>query len=154
MPNWLKEHAPEWLLPWLEKLLLPHVLVALGVFSCVMFVASAVGVPFFLARLPADYFSRREQQKLGLRPRKLPLWRWLLHGLKNLLGTALIVLGIAMLALPGQGLLTIIVGIIITDFPGKHRLERAIISRPAVFRTINALRRRAGQPPLERGSWA
>jgi hypothetical protein len=154
VPIWLRERVPEWLWPFLNVLLAPHVLVALGVFSCVMFVASAVGVPLFLARLPADYFSKRERHKLGLRDRPEPVWHLILKVLKNVLGALLILLGFAMLALPGQGLLTIIVGIIITDFPGKHRLERAIIARPSVFRGINALRRRAGRPPLERGSWA
>ncbi len=53
-----------------------------------------------------------------------------------------------MLALPGQGLLTIIVGLIFLDFPGKYRLERKIIGNHAIFSGINWIRDKAGKPPL------
>jgi len=56
--------------------------------------------------------------------------------------------GIAMLVLPGQGILAILGGIELMDFPGKYRLERWIVSRPAVLRSVNWLRRRMGRPPL------
>jgi hypothetical protein len=130
--------------------LLQHrgVLVALGVGSVVMFVLSVVGVPFFLARLPADYYSRRERERLGLERTNRPL-RTLLRIGKNALGVLLVVLGIFMLVLPGQGLLTLLVGIMLVDFPGKYRFERRILSSPRVLRLVNALRKRSGKPPLE-----
>jgi hypothetical protein len=53
-----------------------------------------------------------------------------------------------MLLLPGQGLLTILVGILITEFPGKYRLARWIITRRRVLSAINWLRKRAGREPL------
>ena len=130
--------------------LLQHrgVLVALGVGTVVMFVLSIVGVPLFLARLPADYYSRSEQKRFGLEGTNRPL-RTLLRIAKNALGTLLVVLGILMLVLPGQGLLTLLVGIMLIDFPGKYRLERRILSSPRVLRVVNALRKRSGKPPLE-----
>ena len=67
---------------------------------------------------------------------------------KNALGIVLVVAGIAMLVLPGQGILTILAGILLLNFPGRHRFEHWIVSRPPVFRSINWLRRRNGQPPL------
>jgi hypothetical protein len=67
---------------------------------------------------------------------------------KNLLGCLFVVAGLLMLVLPGQGLLSILIGIILLDFPGKYSVERWLISRPPVLHTVNWLRRRAGRPPL------
>ncbi len=67
---------------------------------------------------------------------------------KNLLGYLLIVAGIAMLVLPGQGVLTILLGVILVDLPGKYRFERWIVARPLVLKSINRLRQRAGRDPL------
>ena len=67
---------------------------------------------------------------------------------KNLLGYLLIVVGIAMLLLPGQGVLTMLLGFIMVDLPGKYRFEQWLVARPLVLRSINMLRRRAGREPL------
>lgn len=153
MPEWLKERLPDSVIGPLEWLFHPIGLALISLATVVMFVLSIVGVPWYLARMPADYFSRRERRELQLQaPRPTPL-RWALVIGKNVLGVTLIVVGIAMLVLPGQGLLTIIAGLFLADFPGKRRLERRLIAIKPVFRGINALRRRAGRPPLERGSW-
>ena len=140
--------VPDALRPLHELLQHRGILVALGVGSVVLFVLSVVGVPFFLARLPTDYYSRTEQKRLGLAGTKRPL-RTLLRIAKNALGALLVVLGIFMLVLPGQGLLTLLVGIMLVDFPGKYRFERRILSSPRVLRVVNALRKRSGKPPLE-----
>ena len=68
---------------------------------------------------------------------------------KNGLGVVLLAAGIAMLVLPGQGLLTLVVALILLDFPGKRRLQRRIVYAPRVLAALNALRRRAGREPLE-----
>jgi UPF0716 family protein affecting phage T7 exclusion len=67
---------------------------------------------------------------------------------KNLLGYIFVVAGILMLMLPGQGFLTILIGITLIDFPGKYALERWIVSHGSVLRSINWIRRQAGRPPL------
>ena len=51
--------------------------------------------------------------------------------------------------LPGQGLLTLLIGLMLTDFPGKYRLEKRLIAQPGVLKAVNWLRARAGHPPLE-----
>ena len=130
----------------------PAVLGALAVGSVALFVASLIGVPVFIARMPPDYFSRRERRRLGLsRP---PLSALHLAGriAKNLLGLLLLVAGLVMLLAPGQGLLTIIVALLFLDFPGKRPLQRRIVASPRVLRALNALRRRAGRPPLQRAA--
>ena len=60
----------------------------------------------------------------------------------------LVLMGLAMLVLPGQGVLTLLIGISLLDFPGKRKLEKKIVRAPTVHRAIDAIRRRAGQPPL------
>jgi len=50
---------------------------------------------------------------------------------------------------PGQGILTILLGIIMLDIPGMRPLEARIIQRPAVLGAINKLRARFSKPPLE-----
>ncbi|HVR21647.1 MAG TPA: PGPGW domain-containing protein [Polyangiaceae bacterium] len=126
----------------------PVLLASLAVISLVTFVASLLGVPFFLARLPADYFSRSEKKALGFEPSNRPL-RTLLAVGKNALGALLVVLGVLMLVLPGQGILTLLVGLLLLDFPGKRRLERRLVGTPRVLRVVNALRKRWNRPPLE-----
>ncbi len=75
---------------------------------------------------------------------------WLWFVLRNLIGVALILLGAALSipGVPGQGLLTMLVGVILVDFPGRRRLERWLIARPGVLVTLNRLRARWGKPPL------
>ena len=68
--------------------------------------------------------------------------------LKNLLGVLLLFAGFLMLFLPGQGILTMLIGVSLTDFPGKRTLERKLVGQPAVLRTINKLREKFNRPPL------
>ena len=67
---------------------------------------------------------------------------------KNAIGIVLILVGFAMLILPGQGLLTILFGIALTNFPGKFRLERRIVNIPSVRGALDRIRSAAGRPPL------
>jgi len=62
----------------------------------------------------------------------------------------LILLGLflSLPGVPGQGILTILIGVMLLNFPGKRRLERWLVSRPRVLPVINGLRARFGKPPL------
>jgi hypothetical protein len=64
------------------------------------------------------------------------------------LGILLVLAGIMMLVLPGQGILAMLIGIGLMDFPGKFRLERWFARQPAVFKSLNWIRTRAGHAPL------
>jgi hypothetical protein len=103
-----------------------------------------------LARLPADYFSNPARRKARSYLLAFPSWlRPLIPLLKNAIGLLLVLLGLAMLVLPGQGLLTLLAGVMLMNFPGKFRCELWLVKRKQVSASINWLRRRAGQPPLE-----
>ncbi len=117
-------------------------------FSVLVLLATLVTVPWVVARLPADYFTRPTRspwRNLGAEP-----WYALLLGLvKNLVGAVLLVLGVLMLFTPGQGLLTLLVGLLLMNFPGKYRLERLLVGRPGVLAALNWLRQRKGTEPFE-----
>jgi hypothetical protein len=70
---------------------------------------------------------------------------------KNVLGLALVGLGLllSLPGVPGQGILTVLIGLILLDFPGKRALERRLVTRPAVLHAINRLRARFNRPPME-----
>ena len=107
-------------------------------FSVLAVVASIVLVPRFLAKLPPNYLQKGEEPK-----HSLPL-----RILRNVLGALLVALGVAMLVLPGQGLLTLLVGLLLVDFPGKHELVRRLMSKPKVLSLVNKLRSHHGAGPL------
>ncbi|MBU1208544.1 MAG: PGPGW domain-containing protein [Proteobacteria bacterium] len=115
--------------------------------SIMTFLAFLIVVPLLAVRIPSDYFAHgRLHRKLWA---DLPIMvRMVLLVGKNLFGCVFIVAGIIMIVLPGQGILTIVIGIMLLDFPGKYRLVRWIVARRQVLRTINWLRRRAGRTPL------
>lgn len=118
-----------------------------GAFALVLTLASLIAVPLLVALMPADAFA--EQDAPGSRfARSHPLVRLALRVLRNLLGGILVLLGLAMLVLPGQGLLTILAGLLLLDYRGKRRLELALVRRPRIFRALNWIRRCLRRPPL------
>jgi hypothetical protein len=68
--------------------------------------------------------------------------------IKNVLGVVLLLAGLAMLVLPGQGIITILVAMSLLNFPGKRSLELRIIRQGPVLQAINWIRARAKRPPL------
>jgi hypothetical protein len=117
----------------------------LGGASLLMFVGSLIAVPLVLVRLPKDYL-RREHKLVREWPRCLSLT---FVALKNTFGVLFILSGLAMLILPGQGLLTMFIGLVMLDFPRKRLLVRHILSYKRFLRVINRLRARFGKPELE-----
>src|SRR6185295_5414337 len=114
----------------------------------VTFAISLAIVSFIMVKIPAEYF--RKDTPRDLWSDKPPVVRFLGVFVKNLLGLLLVALGIVMSipGVPGQGILTILLGIMLLDFPGKRDLEYRLVSRPRVFNTINKLRHRFGKDSL------
>jgi hypothetical protein len=119
--------------------------VVLGI-SLGMLIVGALAAPILIVRMPADYFVRHPG---GERESKAGITHLVVRVLKNSLGILLVLAGLAMLVLPGQGILTILIGISLLDFPGKRRLEQRLLRVHAVERVVQAIRRRAGRPPLQ-----
>ncbi len=110
-----------------------------GVFLLTFTISLAV-VGALIVLLPARFFLDSHDRQLWVD--RHPAVRWLGVFAKNLLGVLLILvgLGLSLPGIPGQGLLTILMGVILLDFPGKRRLERTIVGRPRVSKTVNRLR--------------
>jgi hypothetical protein len=106
-------------------------------------------VSFILVKIPANHFSKNRRTKFWSGPHPM------LHAAgvvgKNIGGLLLVALGIVLSlpGVPGQGLLTVLLGVMLLDFPGKHRLEQKLLSRPSIVNAINKLRDRFGKKPLE-----
>jgi uncharacterized membrane protein (UPF0136 family) len=149
MPTWLRELLPGGVAQLLAPFFSPTALVVLSVASVAMFLASLVGVPWFLQRIPHDYFTRRDTLPIGGAPGRHPAARAALLIARNVFGVVLFVAGLIMLVLPGQGLIAIFVSMFFIDFPRKRRLQRRVVGSPRVLAAINHLRRRFGEPPLE-----
>ena len=49
---------------------------------------------------------------------------------------------------PGQGVLTMLIGISMLDFPGKREVEAKLIGQPTVLSVINSMRQKFNKPPL------
>lgn len=125
----------------------PHLVAWLSLGSIAIFFISLATLPWLVAQIPEDYFHTRQRVRkpsTGIRRIISPIWRLF----KNVLGWTLLVGGFLMLFLPGQGLLTLLVGAMLCNYPGKFRLERKIVSRPKVLGSLNWLRGRAKKPPL------
>jgi hypothetical protein len=131
---------------WTKEHLMP-ILVITSIGSLVMVVISLLALPWFIARLPVDYFARVSRPELRENDlRAHPVRRIV----KNVVGLVLAIAGFAMLFLPGQGLLTILIALTLLEFPGKARLEARIVENDTVFSALNWLRRKAHKEPFFR----
>lgn len=141
MIDWLTQMIHGWGLTW------GQVLFGVGV-SVVTFVVSLAVVTLVLVKLPANYFHSSHDREFLVH--RHPVLRAVGIFAKNLLGLVLVGAGIVMSlpGVPGQGVLTILLGIMLLDFPGKRALESRIVGRPRVNSAVNALRARFDKPPL------
>jgi len=115
----------------------------------VTFIVNLAIVTFILVKLPTDYFKKNRKTKFWAGPRPA------VHAAKvigkNLLGVLLIAVGIVLSlpGVPGQGLLTVLLGVMLVDFPGKRTVEQKLLKRPSITNGITRLRKKFGKPPLE-----
>ena len=132
--EWLMAH--QYLLGWI------------GVISFLVFSLSLLSLPWLVAMIPEDYFLSQKRKRAILKNEVFGTWI-VIFILKNSIGLLLITGGVLMLFLPGQGVLTIIAGLIMTDYPGKFELERRIVSNKKILEKLNWLRNKANQPSLK-----
>lgn len=125
----------------------PAVLGWVSALSALTFIGSLIAVPIIVTRIRADYFEDPYRHEPGLQ-RGHPAVYVTVRVLKNLLAVILVAGGVLMLVLPGQGLLTILIGVGVSDFPGKFRLERRLVALPGILAGINWIRRKAHVEPL------
>lgn len=124
----------------------PQLLIGLAVSSIFMFVGTLIAIPIILVRLPANYFDVRIPRPWM--ENHHPVLRVTGHLVKNVVGLVFLLAGLAMLVLPGQGILTILIGLSLVEFPGKRRLEAKLVGQATVLSTINKMRAKFNKPPL------
>jgi archaellum biogenesis protein FlaJ (TadC family) len=115
--------------------------------SALTFIATLIFIPLIIIRIPSDYFEH--EQAPSSKKMEIPKFLHLSFLiLKNILGLILFIGGFIMLFIPGQGILSMIIGISLTNFPGKRTLERHIIANKKIFALINKIRKNSGVSPL------
>lgn len=124
-----------------------QIFIWLGIISLLTFVISLLALPWLVARIPEDYFLHSKRRPAPFK-QSHPLARLILLICKNILGAALITGGIIMLFIPGQGLLTIAMGLLLMDYPGKFQVEQRMVQNENVLNGLNWLRARAKTEPL------
>ncbi len=132
MEQWLSKETVTW--------------ISIG--SGVALILGAIAVPWIVVRLPTDAFAT--PRRSGWLDQQSATVRVPLRVLKNVVALALVLLGVAMLVLPGQGVLAILLGVMLGDFPGKLRLQQWILARPKVMNSLNWVRSKFKKPPLEK----
>ena len=137
----------EWLQHLWASLTLKGILIGVGLFA-VSLVISFLAIGIVMVKIPRNYFSSHYER--DFMPDSPWLVRWGATILKNVLGLALVLIGIVLSlpGIPGQGILTILLGLIMLDIPGKRPLEARIIKRPTILGAVNRLRARYDKPAL------
>jgi hypothetical protein len=121
------------------------VLLALAVWLGATLVTLGLAAAIVL-RLPPTYFVDD-----GAHGERGGAWRTPRGLVRNALGVVLVIVGLALSlpGIPGQGLLTVLIGLMLVDFPGRRRLEKSLARRPAVLAAANGIRARFDRPPLD-----
>src|ERR1700716_2753108 len=93
------------------------------VFFVITFGASLAVISFILVKIPPTYFQESHPRNFWVDRHPSVRWAGLIG--KNALGIMLVLLGILMSipGVPGQGILTILLGSMLIDLPHKRRLE-------------------------------
>jgi len=138
----------DWLARFWASLTWNDILLFVGLFAASL-AFSFVSIAVVMVKIPKNYFSSHYTQ--DFLPNSPWLVRWGAVVAKNVFGLFLVLLGIVLSlpGVPGQGILTILLGLIMLDIPGKRPLEARIIKRPTILAAVNDLRARYNKPPLE-----
>ena len=118
----------------------------LGTFSLIIFIFSLLSLKWLVSFIPYDYFTNNSPSKL--KSEFFLIWIMLMI-VKNIIGYILIVGGILMLVLPGQGLFTILIGLMLSNYPGKFYIEKRFIAIPSILKMINWLRKKTNTPKIK-----
>lgn len=107
----------------------------------------ATVTPWLIVRMPEDFFSNPQRHNwLDRKPASI---RVPIRILKNLLAIVLVIVGVIMFLTPASGLFPILLGIVLADVPGKLKLQRWILCRKTIRKSMNWLRRKFHRRPVQ-----
>jgi hypothetical protein len=140
MFEWLKVNV-------VSRLTGAGLLYGLVIFIATFVITSAIAA-LIIVKLPEDYFHPSNEREFWVE--RHPVLRWAGLILKNIAGVLLVLVGIVMSlpGVPGPGVMTILLGVMLLDFPGKRALELKLVRRQQVRRALDRVRKRFNQPPL------
>ena len=128
------------------------------VLTTVASIAYFVLVSYIITQMDKRYFIRKitlnktSSSSMLINSAHINGWdssvSYLLKFIKIIGGIVLLICGIAMLVLPGQGLLTILIGLSLLPFPGKNKLEQNLLARKSVQSSLNWIRIKANKEPF------
>jgi hypothetical protein len=122
----------------------------LGSLSLFILIISVFMMVLIISFLPEDYFKSENRNLISsVQNSRYPLLKLLVLITKNFFGVLLLLSGILMLVLPGQGILTIITALVFIDYPGKYKFERKLLRQKGVINSINWIRSRLSKPSLK-----
>ena len=122
----------------------------LGSLSIFILIISVFMMVLIISFLPEDYFKSENRNLISsVQNSRYPLLKLLVFITKNFFGVLLLLSGILMLVLPGQGILTIITGLVFMDYPGKYKFERKLLRQKGVINSINWIRSLLNKPSLK-----
>ena len=122
----------------------------LGSLSIFILIISVFMMVLIISFLPENYFKSENRNLISsVQNSRYPLLKLLVLITKNFFGILLLLSGVLMLVLPGQGILTIITGLVFIDYPGKYKFERKLLRQKGVINSINWIRSRLSKPSLK-----
>ena len=118
----------------------------LGLVSTATFFLSLLIIPWLIGRLPQDFFLHLHEPRI--REDEHPVIFILFRFLRYSLGAILLLSGLLMLFLPGQGILTMILGLSLLDFPGKRKAVDSLLDLHSVQHGLNWIRKKEHKDPF------
>lgn len=123
-------------------------LIILSLFvTIIIYLALVFVTPVVVRRLPADFFTNHKYLEAKQNGEESGIVAYYFSKISRfILGLSLIVLGTVFL----QGILVVILGLGIMDFPGKAKAVRSLVRIGFVWGLLNNIRSKANLPLLEK----
>ncbi|MBC8208407.1 MAG: hypothetical protein H8E79_04470 [Desulfobulbaceae bacterium] len=119
----------------------------LGLLSLATFVVSLLIIPWVVTRAKTNYFLVHTYH-VDQRHQQHPLLYFIVRIFRNTLGGLLLVAGLCMLFLPGQGIITMIIGLSLLDVPGRQLVLDRLIQIEIIQHSLNWIRHKSGKEPF------
>ena len=104
----------------------------ISILSALLFILSIIFIPYLILRLPKSYFVRELFER--------PSQNLILIFFKYIIGYLLIIFGLIMLVTPGQGLISILLGITLIPSTRRNKLIIYLIRLKGVQSSLNFIR--------------
>lgn len=125
----------------------PVMLLVMGAVSVLGMALVVAATHLVVRQMPIDYFRNRNAEighaggsKAGRTAKEIG---------RNVAGVLLFIAGIVMMLTPGPGVLALLLGLILVDFPGRRRLLTRIAKGRKMREKLNGMRRRVHREPFD-----